>query len=118
MQSLVGSARQCASQAPRSLAVREFATRPGVTIGRRILDSFRRAKETLQTSSPSTSSSQRSLTDALSDLEKAVTNPELPPTILESNREMLRKLQGFCLRLSYAHAFPPKSTLRVQFAVK
>lgn len=111
------SSQRCLAHGTRSFAVREFAARPGTSIGRRILDTIRQARESLQ--SPSTSNvGARSLTDALSDLGQMVTNPELPPTILEGNREMLRKLQGFCLRLSYASSFPPKSTLRVQFAIK
>ncbi|KFM26094.1 hypothetical protein F751_6245 [Auxenochlorella protothecoides] len=98
---------------------REMGTRPnsGLGIGRRILDSLRQAKDSLVSPS-SKGAKQRSLPDALSDLEGVVTNPQLPPSILDGNREMLRRLQGFCLRLSMPSSFPPKETLRVQFAVK
>ncbi|KAL6770584.1 hypothetical protein ACKKBF_B31830 [Auxenochlorella protothecoides x Auxenochlorella symbiontica] len=98
---------------------REMGTRPnsGLGIGRRILDSLRQAKDSLVSPS-SKDTKQRSLPDALSDLEGVVTNPQLPPSILDGNREMLRRLQGFCLRLSMPSSFPPKETLRVQFAVK
>lgn len=114
---LVAAASRCSRRVPGCRQFSGKGSAPGLSIGRRILDSIRQARESLG-SGKSNAKQGRSLTNALKDLESVVINAELPPTMLDGNREQLRRLQGFCLRLGLDSSFPPKETLRIQFAVK